>query len=89
MTRAILLIILSFFLVTCVKVNQQKCEEWEVTDRKTYSGNGIDWSCSGSRTYQLVFCGDALKDASPGNTKVLGSGDCITTRTFVRFIKNF
>ena len=90
MKRTVLLIGLSFFLATCTKTNKQKCEVWEVTDTKKYIGSGIDWACAGSRTYQLVFCGDGLKDASPGNKKVIGTGgDCETTRTFVRFIKNF
>ena len=89
MKRALLLIGLSFFFATCVKVNTPKCEVWEVTDEKNYLGSGIDWSCAGKRTYQLVFCGDALKDARPGNTKVIGGGDCQTTRTFVRFIRIF
>ncbi|RXK58490.1 hypothetical protein ESA94_17795 [Lacibacter luteus] len=75
---------------TCSKVNSNRnCEEWEVTDRKSYSGTGFDWSCAGSRTLQLVFCGDALKDASPGNTKIISSGECTTTRTFNRFIKKW
>jgi len=89
MKRALFSIGLSFFLATCVKVNTPKCEEWEVTDQKNYLGTGIDWSCSGKRTYQLVFCGDQLKNARPGNSIVIGGGDCQTTRTFNRFVKNW
>lgn len=89
MKTSLAIIAIVFFLTTCIKVKDRNCEEWEVTDHKTYHGAGIDWSCAGSRTYQLVFCDNELSNVTPGYTKTIGSGDCVTTRTFNRFIRKW
>lgn len=81
----------SLFFATC-KVDLPLCEEWEVTDKESSSGSlpdcSIDWSCGGSRTLNLEFCGESLKDASAGNTIILNATTCCkTSRTFVRRIR--
>ena len=75
------------FLSTCKK-ESLKCEEWEVEDAKHNIGGCIDWSCAGSRSYHLIFCGESLKEARAGNTIVLSEDQCCKrTRTFIRFIQ--
>ncbi|MFT3746976.1 MAG: hypothetical protein QM768_01610 [Agriterribacter sp.] len=84
------LISLLLFL-TCTKSPQ--CEEWEVKDEKYFKGNVTngcfaDWSCTGSRTFTLTFCGESLRDARAGNTVILSKSQCCeSTRTFIRFIR--
>jgi len=72
---------------SCSKENLPGCERWEVTDEH-FTGGCIDLSCSGSRTLQLDFCGEGLKDAKIDNTVILSEDQCCKrTRTFKRFIK--
>ena len=72
----------------CSKENPPQCEEWEVTDARYNVGGCIDFSCAGSRTLQLSFCGDDLKDAKTGNTVIISEDQCCKkTRTFKRFIR--
>lgn len=90
--RMLAIILFIFTFSSCKKVSTH-CEEWEVTDDRISinSGNGtclIDLGCGGSRTLSLVFCGDGLKDAKPGNTVVISDdGCCRLTRTFKRLLR--
>jgi hypothetical protein len=70
------------------KENPHECEEWEVVIERFNIDGCIDWSCAGSRTLQLSYCGDALKDAKVGNTVILSEDQCCKkTLTFKRFIR--
>jgi len=81
------LIIYSFS--SCIKVKNH-CEQWEVTDERTLNGSCTFDLCSGGGTFNMVFCGDGLKDAKPGNTIVINNdGCCILTRTFKRMIRAY
>ena len=72
-------------LTACGKFKDSDCELWEVTDRE-YSVSGcIDWSCGGSRTLELYFCGAARDSAFVGNTVILRDDQCCKKiRTFNR-----
>jgi hypothetical protein len=83
------LIVSPFF--SCTKESHD-CELWEVTYDSygggTIGGCGINLNCSGSRTVQLIFCGDQLKDATANNTVTVSKDQCcVRTMTFNRFIK--
>jgi hypothetical protein len=73
---------------SCSKEGLPKCEKWEVQDEGVFKGGCvIDLDCGTSRTSQLLFCGDALKDARAGNTVTLRKDDCCEkTRTFIRIV---
>ena len=72
----------------CSKESIRKCQKWEVKD-EGFVNQGCFFSLScGTRTLQLTFCGDGLKDAYAGNTITIGDDGCCThTRTFVRVIQ--
>src|SRR5450631_2007013 len=78
------LIILIFS--SCTKETSH-CQEWEVTDELSVYGSCT--MCGGvTGTFNLVFCGDGLKDAKPGNTVVLSDdGCCRRIRTFKRLVR--
>lgn len=79
-------IILTF--TSCTKEKEAQCEEWEVEYEKFNIGGCNDFSCSGSRTVQLIFCGSSLKDAKAGNIITTSEDQCCKkTMTFKRFIK--
>ena len=86
--HAALLTSLLIIINSCSKYDPPKCELWEVRDYEYSTGNsgcGIDWSCGGSRTMQLNFCGDALDDARVGNSIFINDETCCKkTRTFIR-----
>jgi hypothetical protein len=76
-----------FTFSSCSKVSSH-CEEWEVTDEHTIYGTCLLDLCGGDGTYKLVFCGDGLKDAKPGNSVVINDdGCCRLTRTFKRLVR--
>ena len=79
--------IIFLFFTTCAKTSLQ-CEKWEVK-YENFSLNGcLDLSCAGSRTMQLNFCGDALKNAGVGNTEIISEDQCCKkTMTYMRLIK--
>jgi hypothetical protein len=80
--------ILFMALSSCSKEDPPQCERWEVVDEGFNIGGCIDWSCAGSRTLQLDFCGNALKDAKAGNIIILSEDQCCKkTMTFKRFIR--
>ena len=80
--------IMVFSFSACSKESPPECEEWEIVDERANIGGCIDFSCSGSRTLQLIFCGSSLKDAKAGNTIVTSQDQCcLKTRTFKRFIR--
>jgi hypothetical protein len=86
--KFLLAAILFLAVSSCSKENLPKCEKWEVTDEGVLlNGCIIDLGC-GTRTLQLDFCGDGLKDAKAGNTIILSEDQCCKkTRTFERFIR--
>ncbi len=89
--RMLVIILFVFTFSSCKKVSSQ-CEEWEVTDERSGIGSGcvIDLGCGGSKTLNLVFCGDGLKDAKQGNTVVISDdGCCRLTRTFKHLVRSF
>ena len=72
----------------CSKEDIPKCQKWEVKDEGFINPDCIFSLGCGSRTLQLTFCGDGLKDAYAGNTVTIGNDGCCTlTRTFVRVIQ--
>ena len=80
--------ILFMALSSCSKEDPRQWERWEVVDEGFNIGGCIDWSCVGSRSLQLDFCGDALKDAKAGNIIILSEDQCCKkTMTFKRFIR--
>ncbi len=84
------LIIASIIVIfsSCSKENPPPCEEWEVVYEKNNIGGCNDLGCAGSRTLQLIFCGDALKDAKTGNTVITSEDQCCRkTMTFNRFVR--
>jgi len=86
-TKVSIAVILLLTISGCSKYNPPECEKWEVVDDGQVINGCIDFGCLG-RTYQLLFCGDALKDAKAGNTITLSEDQCCRkTRTFVRFIE--
>ena len=80
------LIILIFS--SCTKETSH-CEEWEVTDESSVYGNCTIDLCGGNTgNLNLIFCGDGLKDAKPGNTVIISDdGCCRLTRTFKRLVR--
>jgi len=85
---SITVLIMLFTLSSCSKINLPQCEEWEVVIERFNIGGCIDWSCAGSRTLQLSYCGAALKDAKAGNTITTSEDQCCKkTLTFKRFIR--
>ncbi len=81
-------ILIDLTFSTCSKEKPPACEEWEVEDAGFNVGACNTFSCVGSRTLQLIFCRDALKDAKAGNEIILSEDQCcIRTRTFKRFIR--
>lgn len=64
-------ILIGLTFSTCSKEKPPACEEWEIEDARFNVGACNDLSCSGSRTLQLIFCRDALKDAKAGNEIIL------------------
>jgi hypothetical protein len=88
MTMVSLSAILSLAVSSCSKENPPPCEEWEVEEERFNIGGCNNWGCAGSRTYQLSFCGDALKNANAGNIMILSEDQCCKkTLTFKRFIR--
>jgi len=78
-----------FTFSSCIKVKNH-CEEWKVTDENTLNGSCPLDLCSDGSTSNIVFCGDGLKDAKPGNTIIISNDGCCTlTRTFIRMIRAF
>jgi H+/gluconate symporter-like permease len=84
---AVALIILIFS--SCTKETSH-CQEWEVTDERSVYGSCQIDLCGGSTgTFNLVFCGDGLKDAKPGNTVVISDDRCCRLiRTFKRLVQS-
>ncbi len=83
-----LIIALIILIFSSCKKEKSHCEEWEVTDEHTIYGNCLLDLCGGDGTYKLVFCGNGLKDAKPGNTVVTSDdGCCRLTRTFKRLLR--
>ncbi len=86
--KVLLAAILLLTFSACSKENPPQCEEWEIVDERFNIGGCNGYGCSGSRTLQLIFCGEALKDAKAGNTIILSEDQCCKkTRTFTRFIQ--
>ena len=75
----------SWAVSSCSKYKPPECEKWEVKEEGALKCIA-DFSCI-NRTRQLQFCGDALKDASAGNTIIIRDDDCCkVTRTFMRIV---
>jgi len=85
--KALIAAILLLAFSACSKQSLPKCEKWKVQDEAYLKGGCFaDFDC-GSRTSQLLFCGDALKDAKAGNTITLSEDDCCKKiRTFVNIV---
>ena len=87
--KILAIILFIFTFSSCKKVSSQ-CEEWQVTDERSGMGSGcvIDLGCGGSKTLNLVFCGDGLKDAKPGNIVIISDDACCrVTRTFRHLVR--
>ena len=63
-----------------------ECEEWEVEHMEFITGACfISLGCGGNDTRQMFICGEALKDAKPGNSIILRENQCCRyTRRFIR-----
>jgi hypothetical protein len=84
----ILITLILLLAVTSCSKQSVKCETWQIEDDGTLKeGCILDFSC-GSKTLNLTFCGDELKNAKAGNTIILSEDDCCKkTRTFVKLVK--